>query len=363
MNKKVLPFVIPITACYPATSGASGILFTDELIVDWMFNCFIQIFQVESNNAIDYYDFAIDNNPFLSYNEISYSFINNNWKSMKDFVISCINDDYYVRIFNNMKKNSLYKTEKDFQHDILIYGYDNNQCKLHVADHFRNGKFEENQCLFEEFENAIDTYKPELFKSNPAFLNSVQIIKKEDNMDRLRYSMYTSEEMNDILTLNLNRIVESLEDYLSGRPTVNWYTRGRVMDNRLEKSHKWGIDCYKILSMYADNSGKEKDDFATQSFYLVYNHKLVMLERLKKINEFYVFDNFQGHLKNYEYLKVLTNRLMLLYIKMRYIKEKKVLSDRMKQLLKEIVELEYEYMEMLINDLKNHAVKRDYGKG
>ena len=56
--KKILPFVIPITACYPATSHASGILFTDKNISNWMFNNFIQIFQVESNDAIYYYNWT-----------------------------------------------------------------------------------------------------------------------------------------------------------------------------------------------------------------------------------------------------------------------------------------------------------------
>ena len=42
-DNKILPFVIPITNCYPATSEATGILFTDNNIYEWMFNSFIQI--------------------------------------------------------------------------------------------------------------------------------------------------------------------------------------------------------------------------------------------------------------------------------------------------------------------------------
>ena len=33
-DNKILPFVVPITNCYPATSEATGILFTDNNICD-----------------------------------------------------------------------------------------------------------------------------------------------------------------------------------------------------------------------------------------------------------------------------------------------------------------------------------------
>lgn len=354
MSKGVLPFVIPITNCYPATSEASGILFSDESISDWMYNNFIQIFQVESNNAIDYYDFAIDNNPFLSYNEIDYSFIYNNWESLLKFIISCINDSYYVRLFNNMSKNPLYQSKGNIQHDLLIYGYDDEKQIFLVADHFDNGKFEKKICSFNELENSIDTYNPELFKTNPAFFNCVQMIKKEEDMMRLRFSMYTPEEMDYILTLNLTRIVDSLDDYINGVPTTNWYTRGRVMNEYLASSHKWGIQCYDILNIHIDNYINGIGNFSIQSFYLFYNHKVVMLERIKKINEVYKWPDWKKHFENYRYLKELTNKLMLLQIKLRYVKEKISLANHMKELIKQLKEDDYKYTIWLRDELKNY---------
>lgn len=156
--KKKLPFVVPITTCYPSTSHASGILFADDFVSNWMFNNFIQIFQVESNDAIDYYDFSIDNNHFLSYNELSYEFVYHNWSSINDFIVACINDNYFVRVFNNVRKNSLYDFEDEWQHDILIFGYDSENEIYNVADHFRNGKFEIANFTFDELDNAVDTF-------------------------------------------------------------------------------------------------------------------------------------------------------------------------------------------------------------
>ena len=355
MGKKILAFVIPITSCYPATSEASGILFADKSISNWMYNNFIQIFQVESNNAIDYYDFAIDNNPFLSYNEIDYRFIYNNWKSLCEFIIRCINDNYYVRLFNNMEKNSLYQNKADIQHDLLIYGYDEEEQKFSVADHFNNGKFEKKLCGFNELEYSVDTYRPELFKTNPAFLNCVQIIKKEKDMMRLRFSMYTPDEMDYILSLNLTRIIDSLDDYINGKPTINWYTRGRVMNEYLASSHKWGIQCYDILNIHINEYMNGIQSFSAQSFYLFYNHKLVMLERIKKIKDVYEWSDWKKHFENYKYLKELTNQLMLLQMKLQYVKEKIRLANHMKELIRQLKEIDYEYTVQLRDELKEYV--------
>lgn len=120
----MLPFVVSEVTCYPATSEACGILFAEPAIHDWMFNSFIQIFEVDESHVIDYYDFAIDNNPFLLYSEIEYTFLMKNWDGILDFIKSAIDDDYYVRLFANTSKIEAYDFLYNQQHDLIIYGYD-----------------------------------------------------------------------------------------------------------------------------------------------------------------------------------------------------------------------------------------------
>lgn len=350
--KKELPFVIPITACYPATSEAAGILFADEYISNWMYNNFIQLFQVENNGAIDYYDFAIDNNPYLSYNELSYSFINNNWNSIIDFVISCINDDYYVRLFNNMSKNPLYGSANEIEHDMLVLGYDDNKKIFKVADHFKKGKFCVEECSYEQLKDSVDTFEPRLFETNPAFLNSVQIIQKENNLMRLRFSMYTSEQMDYLLALNVERIILSLQDYVSCIPTTNWYTRGRAMDEKLASTHKWGIDCYDVIKEQVKIMDKSEGQFIFQSCYVINNHKTVMIERINRIANKYVFPEKDVHIKKFKSIQGLTERLMMLIIKLKCARKKDILIPRICDLIDEIKRSEYDYINELIKDLK-----------
>ena len=293
--KKILPFVVSEVTCYPATSEACGILFAEPAIHDWMFNNFIQIFEVDESHVIDYYDFAIDKNPFLSYNEIEYTFLMKNWDGILDFIKSAIDDDYYVRLFANTSKIEAYDFLYNQQHDLIIYGYDFEEKNLFVADHFKGGKFSKEVCAFQEFLEAFDSYKLELFSSLPAFMRSVQMIKKETDFLRLRYSMYTPKQMDTMLTFNIKRIVESLQDYIECHPTRGWFTRGTVMGEYYSKTHRWGWECYSTLCDLVDelfDEGKY-NLLARQSFFLMYNHKTVMVKRLELLKR-------KGLLKNAE---------------------------------------------------------------
>ncbi|MDE7309149.1 MAG: hypothetical protein K2N61_10920, partial [Lachnospiraceae bacterium] len=280
-----------------------------------------------------------------------------NWKSLKSFIISCINDGYYVRLFNNTNKNPLYDIKNEIQHDLLIYGYNDEAGFFFVADHFQNGRFEAKTCSFEILENAVDTYKFELFEDNPAFLNCVQMIRKEDNLMRLRFSMYTAKEMDYILMLNLPRIITSIEDYLNARPTKNWYTRGRVMDQRLADSHKWGIECYDVLNLCLNSYDSE--GFSLQSFYVMLNHKVVMLERLQRINNFYELPDFQYFIEKFDSLKNLANILMMLVFKLKFIKEKQSLINKINQKISEIKKLDIKYTSQFLCALKNARLRKN----
>jgi hypothetical protein len=357
MTKKILPFTIPITSCYPATSGATGILFSDPQIYEWIFNSFIQIFEVEDNHALDYYDFAIDNNPYLSYNELDYSFIYNNWESITDFVKRSINDDYYVRLFVNVSKLPIYDSKGDMQHDLLIFGYDEKEQLFHIADHFNSGFFEKGVCKFSELEYSMDTFSPNLFPNAVAFLNSVQLIKKEKSLHRLRFSLYNPDEMAYIGTLNITRIIASLSDYLDGVPTVNWYTRGRVMDDYLALSHKWGINCYSTLKLHVQESINGVSPFSLQSFKLMHNHKIVMVERLKVIRKKYSIPNIELHIDNSKKLCESMQYILNKFLKSIMYKKNPSVFEKIIVALNDLQEVDYNYTKQLYEDMKLFKMK------
>lgn len=353
MSEKILPFIIPINACYPAISGASGILFSDPSLHDWMYNNFIQIFEVESNHALDYYDFSIENNPFLSYNELDFTFIRKNWDSISSFIISSLKDNYYVRLFVNIEKLPLYPYNQTFYHDLIVFGVNEEASIFHVADHFKNQQFVKSTCSFSELEIALDTFLLSSYDSVPGTLRCAQLIKKDTDFTKLRYSLYTKEQIKSFTSLNLDRIIKSLSDYITCTPTQNWYTRGHVMDENFSATHKWGLDCYDILRLHIQqviDTGLPLH-FAKQSFYLMYNHKVVMRERIKILSHIYPSFDMERHLNSYTKLCVLSKSLMMNFIKFTIKKDKHTNVPRLIDSVRILYNSDYEATQDLLSNL------------
>lgn len=315
--KKKLPMSIPINACYPAISQTSGILFADPLIHDWLMNNFIQVFEVDQEtHAIDYYDYCAEGNPFLSYNEIDYSFINKNWLDLASFIESAIDDNYYIRIFVNIKEIKAYSSNTDAYHDLMVYGYDSDNKIIYIADHFSAGKLLLKTCSYKEINRATFCFEPDKCQKE-AYLSSVQMIKKECDFMRLRYSMYSPEQMDYIMTFNTNRVYNSLLCYLEGKPVDGWFSRGRVMDSCLEKSHRWGIQCYDVLLQNIENIETNDKEFlfAKQSFHVMTNHKTVMIERLNTLQSRYQNIDWSTYIEDYLKIESILKKATLQFMK------------------------------------------------
>ena len=82
---KVLSVKEPMVNCYRATSDAVAILYTNKKNYPWLLSNFIQLFEVKKD-VLDFFDFAIENNPFLIYSEIDYSLILKKYGSINDFL-------------------------------------------------------------------------------------------------------------------------------------------------------------------------------------------------------------------------------------------------------------------------------------
>ena len=164
--------------------------------------------------------------------------------------------------------------------------------------------------------------------------------------------MYTPEEMQRITSFDLTRIIESLDDYLSCKPTKNWYTRGHVMDNSLASSHTWGIDCYDTLDLFCQNWSNEFFDssFACQSFYVMINHKKVMIERLNVIKKHFKSFSHKKHQENFSKLAGKLNLLMLKYVRMTMYQKDDYAN--LHNSISELKHLDFSYMEILKKNLQ-----------
>ncbi len=132
-NVKCLDISMPWISGYPETGHLLAILQGHEEIYGWLFCNYIQLFSA-SDNHIDYFDIALEDCPFMSYN-----YVDKEWIfrliSIRDFVIMLINEGYYISLMINTGKIDAY----DFNgaHAPLIYGYDLKHNRVYLADHLK----------------------------------------------------------------------------------------------------------------------------------------------------------------------------------------------------------------------------------
>lgn len=356
MKEKVLPISYPIVDCYPATSGAMAILQTREELSDWFLNSFIQLFEVR-DQAIDFYDFSIENNPFLIYNEIDFTLLKK-WENVGNFIKDSIDREYYVRLFINCKDCALYgMINYDFYHDILIYGYDEDN--FYVADHFKDGKFSFQLMSIDELIHTYDIEtQPKKIQDRHQHANLIQLIKPEIDLYRLQmdFILNSPEEKHSLFALDCNRIKLSCEDYLNSKPTTGWYTRIRGLNEVIIRNREWGINCFKTLKKHIQflngDSFYENSMFSLQSTYVECLHKKIMLMRVKLLTERKLLINGEVHQEALHMLCDEMNLLLLKFIKAYYKKgHKNVGINKLNEAIDKIVLDEERIITNIIKDV------------
>lgn len=349
-DSKILLLAYPLVDSYPATSCAMAILQTYLTDSKWFYNSFIQLYEVQ-NKALDFFDFSMENNPFLVYSELDFAIINK-ISNLKDFIITSINEGYYVRLFINTKYISLYNCDVDFYHDIMVYGYD--RTHFFVADHFSKGKFSFEKVEIDIILRAYDILKltHEDIESNK-HICLIQLLKPEISMYRLQMDFIknSKNEKESLFSVDFLRIKKSIEDYIMCRPTYGWYSRIRGINNTIYHAHMWGINCYEVLKKHVYSLENDKFEyFATQSFYIECLHKKMMKKRIEMITAEGLLNNGYLHEKHIADLYNETRKLLNLYLKEKMTQKDKRQTNKLISLINTIVLKEQVVFENILDD-------------
>lgn len=96
--------------------------------------------------------------PFLYRNLVERNLYKAVWdKSFCEFAIKCLSNNYYVYAFINKKYISEYRTARDDEHNLIIWGMDASEKKFYIADFFSK-IYKTVECSFEEMEFAFQRY-------------------------------------------------------------------------------------------------------------------------------------------------------------------------------------------------------------
>lgn len=264
---KILPLAHPLCRTYPHTAHALSILQNYKKTYPWLLNSFIQIEGWECEN-MDFEDFWIFECPMLSWQRIGKDFLKQYKISISDFLKDSINNDYYVYLVVNTEMIEAYGTAC-YPHDALIHGYDDGKKAFYVADFFNGSRYGTREIPYEEV------------------LLSLELTDLAENHWVFRKDIILLRNNNIAGGFSPRRVKESLEAYLSGIPTQYWYHRSQACYVRHPYKLIYGMDTYQILYKHLAiaNTGNVLEHWR-QVFHFFYEHKKVMLERLRYMEQY-----------------------------------------------------------------------------
>lgn len=265
INKYILPKKESFIRTYPKDANAISILLNYERSYAWLMNSFIQLTSYD-DLYLDYYDFYYRNCPLIDYQRIKRDVIGND---VIGFIVNALYSGYYISLAVNTKFIKAYQSNNDRTHDMFIYGYDKDEELFYISDCFVEGKYSDSICSFKELIEAVENNTDYWF---------------EGYRDSLELLSYCEEERAE---LEIYRIKESINDYLMSRPTQCWYENDGMWNQNEKRKRTFGVDCYRTIWRHLEIA-REYEGFSEggqQAFYLMFEHKKVMLERLKYLNE------------------------------------------------------------------------------
>lgn len=281
MKSKVLPIEMPWSCTYLVPASEFAVMQSYENSRNRILNRFMQTRMFEDIVSGESYDvgFSMITEPFTESPHFYTSVIPSKFQyiigDLVDFIMTCIDNDTYVYIHRYIDEfylsDSRYYNSFKMMHMFIFYGYDADRRVLYTIGYNKKAIFSKLEITFDEFEKSIDYTEDKDGKY-------IALIKHNNDSDE---------------KLNLYDVRFWLDQYLNSK---NSYATMRGVNNEQAMSEKliYGIKTYDYLTMYLYYiiSGRiSLDNIDTRPFRQLYEHKLIMMERLTALAENKLIDS------------------------------------------------------------------------
>ena len=290
--KKILPIHYPLIQHKPADAILLSIIGDKKDEYSWIMNNFVNL---RYNPKTKYDDFFRNDMWYNCYHitesRFTKEFIDLFSTNPFDLIKRMIDAEYYIYIFLNRRFISNYnQSDEDFWHNSLIYGYDEEQNIIYIADFFRGKRFDFETCSIDEFCHAYSY--PEGDEEFYFYVWNRAIKKKEGYQYRF----------------NIDDLILKLEDYIkcTDLNSSHYYTFDTNDVEEVEYMHieggydyVYGIDVYDAICEDLQNN-----ELSIRPLHLLYEHKVLMCRRIAYLKEKGYLDTDTGlddecmHLQN-----------------------------------------------------------------
>jgi hypothetical protein len=307
MNEKILPVKYPRITTYPPYADALAILCANDEAYKWVYSNYIQISVVDiinrgkeyeqpytpcffgdfdnrrlANTIADCIFLNRENCPFLNIFEIPNILINSLGASYVSTLKHLIDSSMYIYGYVNVAKidDYSYLQAEAAAHEVLIYGYNNDEGKFYYADMLSNEirKYKFSTCTYDDIESAFQTVD-QLFIPMVKSFAAIQYVKNAPfkfDYNYVKESIYEYIHPDDEKCRRFNDYASS---FLASTPDGPLYWVPKIY---------MGVNVYNYFSDYIHyefNNGNNKR-LDPRMFHAMYDHKELMVDRLQ-----YLLDN------------------------------------------------------------------------
>lgn len=352
MSQCILPLAEIEISAWPEQNFLFGLLLMQETGEDWIMNQFIQLrgahYMRPQYGAVDFsvtfYPYGIhqltpnlfDFCPFINKYTLPRSFVAGNYGRFHEFVRLALDNGYYLSTFLDQFFREDRNGQYGFRHPNFIYGYDDAEESVYLADNFERGKYGRKKITYSQLDRAFELVPGDLWEVS-VFLYKVV---------PYRHSFYTP------------YIKEQIADYLNPGEGICYFNR-TVCQNPSYHGEDYtnevffGIECYQLLLHYLNSvslGDSQYPDKDWRSFVVLVDHKHLMVQRYEYMTKHGVMSE-NKYL--YEALVGLEKDCMIaqnMFIKYTVTEDEKILQ-RLIQRIKEISEKDICCMEQFADNI------------
>lgn len=335
-GSKILPFGYPPITTYTHHAHLLSILTNYKSAYPWIYSNYIQLY-INKDYTYSWGDFYFpfpyelrpsDTCKWIISQKMHRKTIINMGKSIIDLVIEFINSDYYFNTILNCYFVPMSQCFKkiNWLHDTLVYGYDLDKKILYISDFFKNGKYSNDVISFLDFEKAFVNYDQ---------------AETADYLNQIAY-LYKFNEKCDY-AFSFSNIKNSVKAYLFSETPEYWDKYNS--DNR--PNITFGMGIYTTLKNYINRIIPQEDEnIDIRPFYMLYDHKKMMILRIKFLIEQGYLNNSVECIADLTKIESLALEMVCFVIKI-HIKNTVHSYDKIIDLLDKIENLEYKVLKLL----------------
>ncbi|RKP54430.1 hypothetical protein D7Z26_13855 [Cohnella endophytica] len=288
--KKKLDMNYPVITSYPMHANIISILAGHKCFEDWLYNNHLQVASVSINGTVwagFYNPLGRKHYPLINKEYMTRETIVRNNLDICDLLIKSIDQNKYAYMGVDTFYIKSYNHNHHFNHDLFIYGYNEDEQLFYIADFFGT-KYSFSEATFTEVSNAFHSTFPE----DPNF-NGIQLL---------------SVNHDELYTFDLFHIIEMIWNYLNSTPVSRYY---KPIQEPIE-NEKFGLSVYEEIKSNLISLGYAYP--VLRNLHILCDHKKLMVLRSIYIDEKYQQPN-EKIIGAFEEIEKKANIIRNLYMK------------------------------------------------